>query len=106
MAVTAQKIAEMAGVSRGTVDRALHNRGRVNPEVAARIRKIAAELGYKPNLVGQALVRSKQGAKLGGDPAIRRNADHAHRARRSCAARRKSCAPRAARCCARTQGAG
>ena len=65
MAVTAQKIAEMAGVSRGTVDRALHNRGRVNPEVAARIRKIAAELGYKPNLVGQALVRSKQGAKLG-----------------------------------------
>ena len=65
MAVTAQKIAEMAGVSRGTVDRALHNRGRVNPEVAARIQKIAAELGYKPNLVGQVLVRSKQGVKLG-----------------------------------------
>ena len=65
MAVTAQKIAELAGVSRGTVDRALHNRGRVNPEVAARIQKIAAELGYKPNLVGQALVRSRQGAKLG-----------------------------------------
>ncbi len=65
MAVTAQKIAEIAGVSRGTVDRALHNRGRVNPEVAARIRQIATELGYKPNLVGQALVRSKQGAKLG-----------------------------------------
>ena len=60
MAVTAQKIAELAGVSRGTVDRALHNRGRVNPEVAARIRKIADELGYTPNIVGQALVRSKQ----------------------------------------------
>ena len=44
MAVTAQKIAELAGVSRGTVDRALHNRSRVNPEVAARIRKIADEL--------------------------------------------------------------
>lgn len=65
MAVTAQKIAELAGVSRGTVDRALHNRGRVKPEVAARIQKIAAELGYKPNLVGQALVRSKQGVKIG-----------------------------------------
>ena len=65
MAITAQQIAELAGVSRGTVDRALHNRGRVNPEVAARIRQIATELGYKPNLVGQALVRSKQGAKLG-----------------------------------------
>ena len=65
MAVTAQKIAELAGVSRGTVDRALHNRGRVNPEVAARIRKIADELGYKPNIVGQALVRSKRGARIG-----------------------------------------
>ncbi|MFQ7242594.1 LacI family DNA-binding transcriptional regulator [Agathobaculum sp.] len=65
MAVTAQKIAELAGVSRGTVDRALHNRGRVNPEVAARIRQIATELEYKPNLVGQALVRSRQGARLG-----------------------------------------
>ena len=56
MAVTAQQIAELAGVSRGTVDRALHNRGRVNPEVAERIRQIAVELGYKPNLVGQAPV--------------------------------------------------
>ena len=65
MAVTAQKIAELAGVSRGTVDRALHDRGRVNPEVAARIRKIADELGYKPNIVGQALVRSKQGVRIG-----------------------------------------
>ncbi|MDO5142250.1 MAG: LacI family DNA-binding transcriptional regulator [Eubacteriales bacterium] len=65
MAVTAQQIAELAGVSRGTVDRALHDRGRVAPEVAARIRRIAAELGYKPNLVGQALVRTKRGFKLG-----------------------------------------
>ena len=39
MAVTAQQIAELAGVSRGTVDRALHNRGRVNPEVALRFTK-------------------------------------------------------------------
>lgn len=45
MAVTSQQIAELAGVSRGTVDRALHNRGRVSPEVAARIQKIAEELG-------------------------------------------------------------
>ena len=65
MAVTAQQIAELAGVSRGTVDRALHNRGRVNPEVAARIRQIANELGYKPNLIGQALVRTKRDFKLG-----------------------------------------
>ena len=63
MAVTAQQIAELAGVSRGTVDRALHNRGRVNPEVAAKIHKIAAELGYKPNLIGQALVKSRREGK-------------------------------------------
>lgn len=65
MAVTSQQIAELAGVSRGTVDRALHNRGRVNPEVAARIHKIADELGYKPNMIGQALVRTKRDFKLG-----------------------------------------
>lgn len=34
MAVTIQQIAEQAGVSRGTVDRALNHRGRINPEVA------------------------------------------------------------------------
>lgn len=65
MAVTAQQIADLAGVSRGTVDRALHNRGRVSPEVKEKIQKIAAELGYKPNLIGQALVRTRQNFKLG-----------------------------------------
>lgn len=48
MAVTLQQIADQAGVSRGTVDRALNHRGRINPEVAARVQRIAAELGYVP----------------------------------------------------------
>lgn len=48
MAVTIQQIAEKAGVSRGTVDRALNNRGRINPEVSRRIKEIADELGYVP----------------------------------------------------------
>ena len=52
MAVTLKQIAELAGVSRGTVDRALYNRGRVKPEVADRIRKIADDLGYQPNRAG------------------------------------------------------
>ena len=43
MAGTIKEIAEKAGVSRGTVDRALNNRGRVNPEVAERIFEIARE---------------------------------------------------------------
>ena len=41
MAVTIQQIAEQAGVSRGTVDRALNHRGRINPEVAERICRLA-----------------------------------------------------------------
>lgn len=48
MATTIKQIAEMAGVSRGTVDRALNHRGRINPEVAEKILKIADELGYVP----------------------------------------------------------
>lgn len=46
MAVTIQDIADAAGVSRGTVDRALNNRGRINPEVAEQIRVLADKMGY------------------------------------------------------------
>lgn len=46
MAVTIQQIAEAAGVSRGTVDRALHQRGRIDPVVAEKIQKTARDLGY------------------------------------------------------------
>lgn len=46
MAGTIKEIAERAGVSRGTVDRALNDRGRINPEVAERIKAIAQEMGY------------------------------------------------------------
>lgn len=65
MAVTSKQIAEIAGVSRGTVDRALHNRGRVKPEVAERIRSIAAELGYQPHPAGQALALSSKSYRFG-----------------------------------------
>lgn len=65
MGVTTKKIAELAGVSRGTVDRALHNRGRINPEVAERIRRIAKELDYQPNIIGRALVKAESDFKLG-----------------------------------------
>lgn len=65
MSVTSKQIAELAGVSRGTVDRALHNRGRVRPEVAERIRRIASELEYQPNIIGRALVKSAEQFKIG-----------------------------------------
>lgn len=46
MAATIRQIAEIAGVSRGTVDRALNHRGRIAPEVEERIWQIAGQLGY------------------------------------------------------------
>lgn len=53
-------IALLAGVSIGTVDRVIHNRGRVSEETAARIRKIVEETGYSPNLGASRLSRSAQ----------------------------------------------
>lgn len=48
-------IALLAGVSIGTVDRVLHNRGEVADETRDKILKIANELNYSPNLMARAL---------------------------------------------------
>ena len=65
MAVTLQQIAEAAGVSRGTVDRALNNRGRIRPEVEERIKRIAREMGYQPSRAGRALAMAKRKIRIG-----------------------------------------
>ena len=57
--VTIKDIARIAGVSRGTVDRVINNRGNVAQDVAKRILKIADELGYEKNLMASALATSK-----------------------------------------------
>ncbi len=44
---TIQTIADLAGVSRGTVDRVLNNRSYVKTEVRDRVRQIAREVGYE-----------------------------------------------------------
>ena len=62
---TSKQIADLAGVSRGTVDRVLKNRGVVNPKTAARVQKIAYELGYRPNRVAQALVSKQKNITIG-----------------------------------------
>ena len=51
--MTIQYIADAAGVSRGTVDRALNHRGRTNIEVEKRILQIACETGYEPKHRGK-----------------------------------------------------
>lgn len=65
MSVTIKDIAEAAGVSRGTVDRVLHNRSGVNAEVAARVRTIADQMGFVPNKAGKILAARKQPITFG-----------------------------------------
>lgn len=56
MSITSKELAALAGVSRGTVDRALNHRGGVRPQVQKRIEELAREHGYSPNRAGKALV--------------------------------------------------
>lgn len=65
MAATIKQIAELAGVSRGTVDRVLNSRGGVSSSVEKRINKIAKELNYVPNPVAKALANSKRRLNIG-----------------------------------------
>lgn len=48
-------IAELAGVSIGTVDRALHARPGINDETQKRVLAIAKKIGYRPNLAARSL---------------------------------------------------
>lgn len=48
-------IAEMAGVSVGTVDRVIHNRGRVSEENEKKVRAILEKANYQPNLMARSL---------------------------------------------------
>lgn len=65
MSVTVKDLAEAAGVSRGTVDRVLHDRGEVKPEVALRIKALAKEMGYVPNRAGRALASFRRRYRIG-----------------------------------------
>jgi LacI family transcriptional regulator len=57
--ITVKEIARLAGVSIGTIDRVLHERGGVSPETKERIDGIVASLGYEPNLLARQLSLNK-----------------------------------------------
>lgn len=57
-------IAKLADVSIGTVDRVLHNRGRVAEKTKGKVLKIAADLGYKPNIFASALAATRTSKKI------------------------------------------
>lgn len=52
-------IARLAEVSVGTVDRVLHNRGRVSEEKRTKIEKVLKEINYQPNMVARFLASKK-----------------------------------------------
>ncbi len=58
-------IAEMAKVSIGTVDRALHGRGGIKESTRQRILQVARQIGYTPNLAARALSVAKASARVG-----------------------------------------
>ena len=52
-------IAELAGVSTGTVDRILHNRGKVSEAAWKKVEKVLEEIDYQPNLIARSLALKK-----------------------------------------------
>lgn len=53
-------IAVMAGVSEGTVDRVLHNRGEVSRKSREAVEKVLHEIDYSPNILARSLASKKQ----------------------------------------------
>jgi len=59
MSITSKDIARICGVSRGTVDRALNNKPRINPKTKEKILRVARELNYRPDLVARSLAKGE-----------------------------------------------
>lgn len=59
MGITSKELAELCGVSRTTVHRALYNTGRINPETKEMILRKAKEYDFRPDLLARGLVTGK-----------------------------------------------
>lgn len=57
---TIKDIAQMAGVSAGTVDRVLHNRGDVSQKSKEKVQKVLDEINYQPNVFAIGLAAKKK----------------------------------------------
>jgi len=56
---TIKDIAALAGVSKGTVDRVLHKRGKVSKKALDAINNVLKEIDYQPNLIARNLKNNK-----------------------------------------------
>ena len=57
--ITIFDVAKRAGVSKGTVDRVLHNRGEVSKKSADKVREAIKALNYEPNMYASLLATKK-----------------------------------------------
>lgn len=57
--ITIKDIAEIAGVSVGTVDRVLHNRANVSQSAREKVEKVLKNMNYHPNVYASALAYNK-----------------------------------------------
>ena len=58
--VTINDIARLTGLSKGTVDRVLHNRGEVSKKSFEKVMAVIREQGYEPNLYASFLANKKK----------------------------------------------
>lgn len=59
MGITTKQLAEICGLSRTTIHRALHGTGRINVETKEMILRVAKEYDYQPDLLARGLVKGK-----------------------------------------------
>ncbi len=57
--ITIKDIAKLAQVSAGTVDRVLHNRGKVSESNRKKVEAVLKEINYEPNLIAKTLKNSR-----------------------------------------------
>ncbi len=53
--ITTKDIARLANVSRGTVDRVIHGRGKVSEGARTKVEKVLKDINYQPNVIAQTL---------------------------------------------------
>ena len=61
MSITVKDLARMTGLSKGTVDRVLHNRGEVSRKSYEKVMKAVRDSGYEPNIYASLLAKGGKG---------------------------------------------
>ncbi|MFV9552439.1 LacI family DNA-binding transcriptional regulator [Algibacter sp. PT7-4] len=56
---TIRDIAKMAGVSKGTVDRVIHKRGKVSEKALQKVTEVLEKIDYQPNVIAKNLKNNK-----------------------------------------------